>query len=778
MISKSFFQNIFLLTIILIFGLFTLESCSTTRKLTDDQALVHKVKVKTKKSTLKDNSQSFIRQKPNKKVLGIGWLKFYLGIYYAFDWKNENKVSKWLKNRIGEAPVIYDSAITQFSAQQMQMLYFNNGYFDATVTPEVNIKNKKAKIYYHIKPEQAYRIRNIQYQIKDTNIRSIYFYNLQYSKIKLDDIFNQDLLQAERERIVKDIKNNGYFFFNREFIYFNIDTSIKDNFIDLKVVIENPEGKTAHPFYRINNVNIDIIDPESKVVGSKIFYDSVSNYTFNDPARIIKSKVLKRMIFLDKNSLYKDQDLELTYNRLGDLKIFRFINIDFEVDSLDSTKINSRITLTQGKRRGTQTEIEGFVASENIGSSANLLYTDRNIFRGAEVLEFRIKAGLETQAFIDENAQNIPIFNSRESNTSLSVTFPGFLFFRDKKTFGLYSSPKTRVGINYITERRPEYLRRTFTGALTYDWKQNQYLTHSLTPYSINFVRSELSDEALTLLNNLDNQFIKESFEPHITQGIRYNLTYSNQVLNLKKDYIFFRLNLEVMGTGLYGISRILDDNSNVRGTYTYFDLPYYNFTRPEIDFRYFNFIGQKSQLVYRFNTGVGFAYWNSDVLPFERQFFTGGSNSIRAFRARTIGPGAFSDIDASALNLDQTGEMKIEGNIEFRFDLLESFIGSKLKGATFIDFGNVWTISDVTVNKDGQFYWDKFYSQLAVGTGFGMRFDYSFLLFRLDLGLKLRDPRFSDSERWVIKNLNDDQWKSNNQYNFWNFNFGIGYPF
>ncbi len=756
----------------------TLESCSTTRKLSKDQALVHKVSVKGKKSTLKDNSQAFIRQKPNKKILGIGWLKLYLGIHNAFDWKRDNRVSRWLKNKVGEAPVIYDSAITQFSAQQMQAFYFNNGYFDAEVYADVKIKHKKARITYHINPQSAYKIRNIQYDIKDTNIRSIYFFNLQFSKIKLDDIFNQDLLQQERERIVKDIKNNGYFFFNREFIHFDIDTSINGHFVDLKVVIENPADKTSHPYYKINNVNIDIVDPENRVTEPNIYYDSTSHYTFNDPSKIIKSKVLKRMIFLDQNSLYKDEDLELTYNRLGDLKIFRFINIDFEVDSTDSTKINSRITLTQGKRRGTQTEIEGFVASENIGSSANLLYTDRNIFRGAEVLEFRIKAGLETQAFIDENAQNIPIFNSRESNTSLSVTFPGFLFFRDKKTFGLYSSPKTRVGINYITERRPEYLRRTFTGALTYDWKQNQYLTHSFTPYSINFVRSELSDEALTLLNNLDNQFIKESFEPHITQGIRYNLTFSNQVLNLKKDYIFFRLNLEVMGTGLYGISRILDDNISTEGTYTYFDLPYYNFTRPEIDLRYFNFIGQKSQLVYRFNTGAGFAYWNSDVLPFERQFFTGGSNSIRAFRARTVGPGGFSNIEASTLNLDQTGEMKIEGNIEYRFDILESFIGSKLKGATFIDIGNVWTISDVTVNKDGQFYWDKFYKQLAIGTGFGMRLDYSFLLFRLDLGLKLRDPRFAESDRWVIKNLNNSQWISSNEYNFWNFNFGIGYPF
>jgi outer membrane protein assembly factor BamA len=182
--------------------------------------------------------------------------------------------------------------------------------------------------------------------------------------------------------------------------------------------------------------------------------------------------------------------------------------------------------------------------------------------------------------------------------------------------------------------------------------------------------------------------------------------------------------------------------------------------------------------LVYRFNTGVGFAYWNSKVLPFERQFFTGGSNSIRAFRARSIGPGKFSDLAASSLNLDQTGEMKIEANIEYRFDISDNFLGSKLKGATFLDMGNVWTISAENTNTEGKFSWDTFHQQFAIGTGFGMRMDYSFLLFRFDVGLKLRDPRFIGDEQWVIQNISNSTWKTANDYNFWNFNFGIGYPF
>jgi outer membrane protein assembly factor BamA len=295
---------------------------------------------------------------------------------------------------------------------------------------------------------------------------------------------------------------------------------------------------------------------------------------------------------------------------------------------------------------------------------------------------------------------------------------------------------------------------------------------------SLNFVRSTLSTEALDLLNSLNNQYIKESFDPHITLGLRYTLTYSTQIFNLLKDYYFLRFNLEVMGTGLYSASKLIGANRNANGNYELFGLPYYNFTRPEVDMRYFNYLNQKSTLVFRFNAGAGFAYWNSNILPFERQFFTGGSNSIRAFRARTVGPGNFSDIEVSNLNLDQTGEMKLEGNIEYRFDITDHFLGSKLKGASFIDIGNVWTLSSSNADPTGKFEWDTFHKQLAVGTGAGLRLDYSFLLFRFDLGLKLRDPRFNGSDQWVIQNISDEQWKSTNQYSFWNFNFGIGYPF
>jgi outer membrane protein insertion porin family len=776
-ILKSFLLKHTLNTIIIISAVILISGCSSTRKLKENQALVHKNKIVGVNSILKDDLNSYVRQKPNTKSL-LGLVKPKLFIYNTLNQNKNTRINRWLRTKIAEPPVIYDSSIAIFSAQQMELYLFNKGYFNAVVKPTVLVKRKKAYITYRINQGPAYTIRNIQYKIKDTILQSIYFYNLAESKIKLGDVFDQDKIQEERNRITKDIKNFGYFFFNREYIHFDFDSAIAGNIVDMKVVIENPTGKKAHQAYDLNKVEISLNGDESYAKFRRTDTTDAKFIQIIDPQNILKPKIIRRQIYLNKKGKYNDDDLDLTYNRLGDLRMFKFVNIDFAIDSVDTTKLNTYISLKTSKKQFTQTEIEGYVASANLGSSANFIYTNNNIFRGAEIFEFRIKAGLETQAFIDENTSNIPLFNSRESNISSSITFPGFLLFRDKKTYGIFASPRTRLGVNYIIEQRPEYIRNTFSGNFTYDWKQNQHVTHSFSPLSLNFVRSTLSTEALDLLNNLNNQYIKESFDPHITLGLRYTLTYSNQVINLPKDYYFMRFNLEVMGTGLYGLSKIISAVQNTSGNYELFGLPYYNFTRPEIDLRYFNFIGQHSSVVFRFNTGAGFAYWNSNILPFERQFFTGGSNSIRAFRARTVGPGNFADIDVSNLNLDQTGEMKIEGNIEYRFDITDHFLGSKLKGASFIDAGNVWSLSKANIDPTGKFQWDSFYKQFAIGTGAGLRLDYSFLLFRFDLGLKIRDPRFSGADQWVIQNIGDSQWVSSNQYNFWNFNFGIGYPF
>ena len=751
------------------------SSCSSTRNFSEGQSLLKNYQIKGVDANLKEKITPFIRQKPNRKLFGIS--KVRLQLQLLFDRKKPTKLSNWIINNLAEPPVIYDSTLSRISVIQIQQLLMNNGYFLAKVKYEDTTRHKKTKVTYHIEPNQAYHIRNIQYTIKDSIVQSIYFYKLNESLLQIGMQFDQTALANERDRITKYLRNFGYYYFNREYIHFDIDTALKSHQLDINVIIENPEKANKHESFKLKNIETTIISDNIK---TGLLSDTIelNNVKFIHTKNKIQAKILRRMLFLERGKKFNEDDLLLSYNRLGDLGIFKYINIDFEKDSIDSTQLNASVQLSLAKKQSTHTELEGYVASENVGTSANFIYSNRNIFKGAEVFEFKIRAGLETQAFVDANQSSIPVFNSRETNTSASLTFPGFIFFRDKPTYVLFSNPKSRIGLNYISENRPEYSRRTLNSSFSYEWKQNNYVSHSFAPMTINFVNSFLSTEANNLLDSLNNIYLRESFEPHITLGIRYSLVISNQQLNqFKKNYYYIKFNLEVMGTGLYAASRLLNEQKNNLNQYEFFNLPYYNFTRPEIDARYFNNFGTRSQIVYRFNTGVGFAYWNSKVLPFERQFFTGGANSIRAFRARSVGPGGYRNIDLSSLNLDQTGNFKIEGNIEYRFDILERFIGAKLKGASFLDFGNVWDIQKNANELEG-FKPSTFYKELAIGTGVGLRLDYRFLLFRFDLGLKLRDPRFENANRWVIEQFNNNVWKDANNYNFFNFNFGIGYPF
>ncbi len=737
---------------------------------------MHSYKIEGLKGNLKDQSHVYIRQKPNRKFLGF--FKVYLSIHNTFDGKS--KLAKRMREGLGEPPVIYDSTISKFSASQIQQFLFNKGYFNAEVRYSDTIKHQKAYVHYKAVLKEPYTIRNIHYNIKDSAVRSIYFMGLNRSKLAMDANYDQDVIQEERERIANSLKNQGYYYFNREYIHFDIDSALNSNQVDVYLVIENRPGDLPHQYYHIKNVELKVEPSEGYKRSASAVEDTtyIEGIRIIDPERKFKARTLERMNFIDSASLYAQQNVDLTYTRLGDLGVFKFVDISFAPSSTDSNKLDALISLSPSSKRSTQFELEGYVASENLGSSINFLHTNRNIFKGGETFEFRIRGGLETQAFIDERQSRLPVFNSREANASATLTFPEFLFLSENLSDGRYGNPRTRIGINYTFESRPEYLRRTVNGIFSYEWKRNNFITHLVSPVDISFVRSVLSQEAIDAFENLNNQFLKASFDPHVSLGAEYSLTINTQILNLVRDYYYFRFNIEVTGTGSYLISQALGADKDINGNYRILNLPFYSFTRPEIDIRYFNYVNRKNLVAYRFNTGIGFTYWNSRVLPFERQFFTGGSNSIRAFKARSVGPGTFSGDNQTGLNLDQTGDIKLEGNVEYRFDIFDRFFGSKLKGASFLDMGNVWTMKNQSSIPGAQFKWNSFLKELAVGTGVGLRMDYSFLLLRFDLGIKLRDPQFASSERWVISKFGNSQWKNDHRYSFLNFNLGIGYPF
>lgn len=766
---------------ILLILLLVLNACSPTRNLTENQALLDSYRIKGLKGKQLDDARSYVRQKPNRAFLGIKFLRVYLGIYNLADRGEPRKYKEALKN-IGEAPVIYDSTLTEYSARQINSYLFSKGYFQSSVRWETRIKKKRARVTYFVDEKLPWSVRYITFNIPDTAIKDIHFNDIKNSQIRQGMIYDANALQDERSRITALLKNNGYYFFNREYIFFQVDSNIGNHQIDINVIIENLNDSTVHQSYKLNNITVSI-DPSrrARVATMRLDTMQINEYKLILPPRQFNPRIILQMIYLKRNELYRSRDLELTYNRLGDLGVFKFINIQFQVDPKDSARLDCYINLTPNKRLGLKSEAEAFVNSENPGTAANLTYTNRNIFRGAELFEFKVKGALETQTFLDQQTE-LPLFNSTEFSVSTALFLPRFLFLPALNTSSRYGSPKTRIALNYSYINRPEYQRNTLNTSLSYEYKQTRFITHIYTPVDISFVTSILSDDARETLRLLNNRFLLESFREHVSLGGKYTFISNTQEITRPKDYTYVKLNFEIAGTSLYAFNQIAGGDQDADGTYRVVGLPYYQYVRPDFDIRRYELIDVNNAVVLRINGGFGFAYLNSEILPFEKQFYIGGSNSLRAWRARELGPGTVNSISTTetntVFNLDQTGDMKLEGSLEYRFDIFDRFFAAALKGATFLDAGNIWTLNKESAQPGSEFSFSDFTSELALGTGVGLRMDYQFFIFRFDIGLKLYDPRFPLNERWVIHKFNDEAWKDTYDYSFLNMNFGIGYPF
>ncbi len=728
-----------------------------------------------------------LTQKPNRNFLTINFLKPYLGIYTFFDRLGFDN----LKNKIGEPPVVLDSMLMLKSNTSLNQLFFNKGYFMASSAAKITpckVSAKRAKIQYRVQLGQQFTYNSTKHIIKDPKISAIYNYNVNASLLKVSEPYMADKLDEERNRIYNLMKENGYFYFDKSAILFDLDTNNGNGTITLTTRITTLTESPAAKVCTINSVLVNVLPlslrnpPPYPTIGIK------DSFMVFQTEKLYKNRIISRAIFVLPGNQYTPAEGNLTYKRLADYGTFGSIDIKYITDSLDSTKLNTVISLASRKRMNYSAGPEIFLNSQNFGTNAFFQYNNINIFKGAELFQLRLRGGLQSQNYANSTIKSDFIksltsdfFNVKEFSATASVTFPRFLFLPQFNTRTKYGNPITKLSLGYSTELRPEYQRRIINTSYSYQWKENANKSHQLFPIDINYVQSALSPAALEVIGS--NTFLRESFNPHLSVGIRYQFEYFNKKPNVFKNYIYFKATIETTGNTLIALTKIRKFERNDAGRYTILGIPFYNYTRPEVDFRYFMQRNKRSALVFRINTGVGFAYFNSDVLPFERQFFVGGSNSVRAWNIREIGPGGFSrlrkDTINTNVNIEQVGDFKLEGSVEYRFDVFDNFFGSGLKGAIFTDYGNVWELRNVNPQANTVLNKDRAIKELAIGTGAGLRLDYTFFIFRFDLGLKVRDPQFEEKDRWVIKNFGNRTFtQNNNNYKFLNFNIGIGYPF
>ncbi|MCC6690584.1 MAG: BamA/TamA family outer membrane protein [Bacteroidia bacterium] len=700
-------------------------------------------------------------------------------------------MGQWLME-VGEAPVIYDSMLTRNSSKQMRLFLQSKGYFYNTVHDSVLLNRKRAKLVYLINAGKPYTIRHISYEIEDPNINYYVLLDTAGCSIKHGQNYDVDILQKERDRITRMLNNNGYWQFSKEFIYFKADSSLKSRQIDLVIGIknnttsspENPDSllESPHKKYFIGNVYVDTeFNNLSKVQYLK---DTLlfKNYfiLYKDHLKF-RPAVLSEATFVNKGEIYQVNNAEATYKRFSELRAFRFVNIKFEETPRTTDSLNCVIQLNPILKQSVTAETEGTNTGGNLGVAGSLIYQNRNTFKGAEVFEVRMRGGLEVQRLLNQQGggSNIDIkkgipFNTLELGPEINLYVPKFLFpihINAAKS----SNPKTIFNAAYNFQQRPDYTRIINKISLGYSWKESPVKTHMISPIEISFVQVDLKPNFQSIIDNSKNILIRNSYRPHLVTDTRYTFIYNDQSIQKNKNHQYLRFNIESSGNLLRSFNNLTHAVKDANGSYKILKVPYSQYLRVDIDYRYYKAIAEHQKIVFRVAGGIGKTFANLKALPFEKSFYGGGSNGIRAWQIRSLGPGSY----LGSYNFDQIGDMQLEGNIEYRFKLLK-----QLNAAFFVDGGNIWQLKTNQSFTGGDFQPDRFYKEVALGSGLGLRLDFSFFIIRFDLGIKVRDPQFAESDRWVIQHLFDPAWKNNYAithpvgYSFTNFNLGIGYPF
>lgn len=754
----------------LFLGLFLATSCGSTRKLPEGELLYTggKVKIESKeiskkeRKVLKSDMQDLLRPKPNKSFLGLKPKLFFYNL--AGTTKKEKGFRHWLKYKVGEEPVLFSKVDLEYNRKVLQNYAENNGYFNAQTSSDSTRNGKKASAEYTIKPGKQYKIKSVTFP-NDSSVLSSAIGGMQRSSLlKIGKPYNLNIIGEERNRIDARLKEKGFYYFNPEFLKVQVDSTVGKQEVDLIVKVKNETPKKSQIPYKINKI---IIYPNYQIGSDSLTYlnDSAivyKDFIVYDKEKTFKPRIFDKTLYFKKNDLYNRTNHNLSLNRLVNLGVFKFVKNQFTVSDTTGNYLDAKYYLTPLPRKSFRFEVLAKTNSANYsGTELNINWSNRNTFRGAELFSISLFGGLEVQVSGQNNG-----FNVYRYGTEANLIWPRFI-----SPFKLNSSsgfvPKTKATLGYEFQNRTQlYSLQTLKASFGYLWKENERKEHQLNVTEITYA----SPQNVTDLYReqiLANESLGKVIEKQLIFGPTYSYTYTNTMLKRRKNTFYYKGSFDLSGN-IAGL--VTGSNIKSGDTTKVFGVPFSQFVKIENEFRHYYKLGEQSQIASRIIVGAGFAYGNSDEMPFIKQFFIGGTNSIRAFRARSIGPGSFNDTSTSNFLPDQSGDVKLEFNTEYRAQIY-SFI----KGALFIDAGNIWLLNENT-DKPGAKFSSKFLDEIAVGVGAGLRFDFSFLVLRTDLAFPIRKPNLPDGQRWVLDQINfgNGPWRSQNLV----FNLAIGYPF
>ena len=765
-----------------------ISSCSNTKFLQEGQQLYTGAKIivkndtlsKKEKSNLKEALQEQLRPKPNSSFLGLRPKLYIYNI--TKEPKKEKGIGYWLKYKIGEKPVLLGDVDREFNKKIIVNYSENKGFFNAKASSDTIAKNKKAQVIYTLKPGARYLISKVNFPEDSTIINSEIQAIKDKTFLKAGNPFDLDVIKAERERIDGHLKDRGFYYFSPDNIIIQADSTVtKEPKVELFVKLKNNTPELAKDQFTIDKTIVfadyNLEDVKLGKYGIPYITDSVEVYKdlyVIDPENKFKPKIFDRTLYFNKGDLYNRKDHNLSLNRLISLGVFKFVKNEFVVSDSLNHKFDAYYLLTPRPFQSLRLETLGKTNSANYtGGELNLNWTNRNFFKGAEQLKGAIYGAFDVQVGGPKDANNIIRFGA---NAQLSIP-------RIVAPFRFHSSsayvPRTNFNIGYEYLSRTElYTLHNFNTSFGYVWKENERKEHDLKVIEVTLVKPQnVTDKYLEQITGNDDPDLTKRIEPNpslqrvidkqLIFGPTYNYTYTNTMLP-KKNTFYYKGSLDLAGT-ITGLVSGADAKAGKQKEL--FNIPFSQYAKMEHDFRYYRKVNDKSTIATRFIAGIGYPYGNSTTMPYVKQFFVGGSNSIRAFRARTLGPGSYDPRNEQAsFFFDQSGDIKLEMNAEYRANIYKF-----LNVAVFADAGNVWLINEDDDKPGGKFSKD-FVKEIAVGAGVGLRLDFSILILRLDLAMPLRVPYYEEGNRWTFERIDfgSGAWRKDNLI----LNIAIGYPF
>jgi outer membrane protein assembly factor BamA len=753
---------------------FIFSSCSVKKYLQPGEAFYNGTSIKINQDTVKVRNaktlnaelKNLVRPKPNKKLLGRRWKVWY---YYAAGEVTKDKGFRhWMKNKVGEAPVLMSDVNPERNVEILTNYLENNGFFFATGSGDTTIRKKEGRSTYTVTPGHRYHIRKITFPTDSGRSAVLIAESEKETLLKKGNAYNFQLLKDERFRIDQYLKQRGYYLFNEDYILMRVDSNVGNHEVDIYVTVKKETTREALIPWSIDNI---FIFPNYEPTSDSIKTDSIfwqNGFFLVDPEKLYKPKVFDRVISYKPGIIYNREDHNKTLSRLVNLGTFRFVKNTFEElpNPKDTGILNAYYYLYAAKQRNIRLESSGKTNSANLaGIELNLNWRNRNLFRGAEQFMFKLYGGFDIQFGGQNRGYNIYHFGAEGS-----ITWPRLVptSFVPTGTF----VPYTKLSISDEWQRRQRlYTVNTFKAAYTWGWRPTIRKEHTFAPIQITFVdNSSVSQEYLDLIA-LDSNLARV-IEEQLIVGPEYNYTYNNTI-NPKKSNGWYYHGYVSLSNNILGLIDGADAKTgNVKSL---FGVQYSQFIKTEQDLRYYRKLSRittDKQWVNRINLGVGIPYGNSMQLPFIKQFFTGGANSNRAFRVRSVGPGTYrAPVSTSGFIPDLVGDIKLEMNSEYRTRLYGS-----MYGAAFVDASNIWLFND-NPGLPGAKFSKSFLRELAVGTGIGLRFDIAgIFMIRLDTGIPIRKPYFPEGQRWVFNQIDfgDPAWRKENII----LNLAVGLPF